>query len=99
RDFHVTGVQTCALPIYNVRLPNWSAGGAGAMSDGTSSEMVLMRGDTVYALSISPDWLSSAPSISRSLAADFNQIFSASPDKMTEIGRASCRARVETPGV
>src|SRR5690606_41000490 len=28
RDFHVTGVQTCALPIYLAALPGAAAGGA-----------------------------------------------------------------------
>lgn len=55
------------------------------MSDGTSSEMVLMRGETVYALSASPDGECIALSRMLSSASEESHTFSVSRERITGI--------------
>src|SRR5436309_9322447 len=75
RDFHVTGVQTCALPIYAHELS--------ALPD-------LFREQ-------SQEWRHVNEEIrqGRKLVRVFFSVTSFSPKGQGEIGRASCRERVE----
>src|SRR5688500_19630495 len=78
RDYKVTGVQTCALPIYLMRL--WAKPGVSAPSLGMEPLAAAVRriDETLWA------------SRYRSLVGDYEnaKIYS------QEIGRASCRERV-----
>ena len=61
------------------------------MSDGTSTEIALMRGDTVYALSVSREGVPSTLSNVLSSASDASQIFSMSRERITGIRSVICR--------
>src|SRR5690606_40064576 len=90
RDFHVTGVQTCALPISNVTLTlcaglpyllsGWNVGLRSAIYEPVGW-VVLFTVLTALALSRAGRSLK-APDAPRSLAI---------PTLSLEIGRASCR--------
>src|SRR5690606_39816682 len=84
RDFHVTGVQTCALPILRVALGSWPFIGSLNLSQlGVGSRgLAVLRGA-----------LLSVP-----LLLIFVALFS-SADATFEIGRASCREREWIAGV
>src|SRR5690606_40990648 len=50
RDFHVTGVQTCALPIYAAAASNFSVSGAGIdLTLASSAGRVVMNGEEAAA--------------------------------------------------
>src|SRR5690606_40516226 len=97
RDVHVTGVQTCALPIYGTTYRVTFA--AGALREATDVSLVPLPGD-VAAFSISPPGLVLAvPAQVRIVLpgpdpADEDSVFKVDG----ETGRASCRDRAETPG-
>src|SRR5690606_40872109 len=79
RDFHVTGVQTCALPIYGCR-----AGPAGAWPAGLpppSRRRVEGR-----SVDLAWRYCNAEPLIKAKAAC---------PKAHVKIGRASCRERVE----
>src|SRR5690606_40664357 len=44
RDFHVTGVQTCALPICNVMFGNWNADDNGLVFSGVGGTLMFCEG-------------------------------------------------------
>src|SRR5690606_40066157 len=83
RDFHVTGVQTCALPILaSTQVPGTSmqAGYPGCVMSGTSVEVLLLEPRSTsppLQMVLWPSWLWTV----------------AEPEK---IGRASCREGVKT---
>src|SRR5690606_40928920 len=85
RDFHVTGVQTCALPISSgsctrrITLPP------------KPSHRLQQRG----AIKMSPSCTWMTPSA----MASPNNFRKTSRHSAAEIGRASCRERVERAGV
>src|SRR5690606_39617784 len=70
RDFHVTGVQTCALPIFVTHSP---------VRD------IRLASGRVLAL------------ITLDNGRDHTRPNTLGPATLTEIGRASCRERVESP--
>src|SRR5207302_6140908 len=92
RDFHVTGVQTCALPIYLIPLkrraftreearraqPHILEAGARSVRVASAEDAVLTK----------LEWFEMG---GRSSARQWNDIL--------EIGRASCRGRVESERV
>src|SRR5690606_40549436 len=98
RDFHVTGVQTCALPIWTLRLPvlNYSGGitcTAGPIiplprgpitwpMDGKSPIVILIRRNCATSYSSS--------------SGNFHCLVSGDQG---QIGRASCRERGESATV
>src|SRR5690606_41204955 len=94
RDFHVTGVQTCALPIYDHSGPDWSPDGrllafASARHEGRDTDLV----SDVW--TCAPDG-TGLRRITRNDLVAYAPRFT--PDGasvvFTEIGRASCRERV-----
>src|SRR5690606_40503983 len=86
RDFHVTGVQTCALPISEICWPI-----AALMKPGTAE-----RGSMPCAAAIAPKAIGSAIGPSIALVSQ-SGIATGHAEAATikEIGRASCRERVE----
>src|SRR5690606_39648467 len=89
RDFHVTGVQTCALPICNVRarlrhhISTRVADQLGNLCpSGLTRDLEKYLG---YRMSV----------LVEALSADLKRRY---PDKKLQIGRASCRERVERAG-
>src|SRR5690606_39993151 len=84
RDFHVTGVQTCALPIWFRERPE------------TEYIFCIGRKEVRHRLSVPPSVLfagSGEPPVPpRSLLVRLLL-------QLSEIGRASCRERVEMGGV
>src|SRR5690606_40947938 len=97
RDFHVTGVQTCALPIFRkLFCPTKKASGINAThffpglplmrSAKSSPEIATLTSRCPARLNVSL-WF-------------FDRIFSSSPLAFAraQIGRASCRERVDIAG-
>src|SRR5207302_4240029 len=88
RDFHVTGVQTCALPISYIP-PNST----------TPVEKTFTLNTTVTVMFSPAVTIGKEPSV---LSFDFNAAQSLTFDSagnvtgINQIGRASCRERVET---
>src|SRR5690606_41209854 len=79
RDFHVTGVQTCALPILRCGIDRWSASATGNSCG--------IRWPCAVAL---PDRRPDAAGPARPGAPG-----AAGCPRVGEIGRASCRERVK----
>src|SRR5690606_39794186 len=79
RDFHVTGVQTCALPIYKQRgIQRWHEDGfAPALIAASCLEPVMVQG------------------ITRDEFLQIVARSGTRADHLREIGRASCRERVK----
>src|SRR5690606_40385875 len=96
RDFHVTGVQTCALPIYPSTLivPNVIDGQERESSHTFASRSPSQRDDVV---TLAP--LSSKEEVreacQKSRAAQRAWARTPAPGR-AQIGRASCRDRVHT---
>src|SRR5690606_41034508 len=88
RDFHVTGVQTCALPISPLPGPHWHA--AAAPPPAMHGESRVRR-DAPEAGAEEPAPLPSH--LGESPSSVSPAPLSAAP--VQEIGRASCRERVE----
>src|SRR5207253_6689538 len=89
RDGHVTGVQTCALPIYRgpcVRAGSLPTGFAGEQAPGVSGNGLGVRPRTAQAV-LCFDYESQRNT--RSIARDKD------PTMGRKIGRASCREREE----
>src|SRR5690606_40493503 len=93
RDFHVTGVQTCALPILvramplgNARALRFSRVAQPAADYYTRSEagevLLMRRGETLVAMS------------ALKIAGLHNALNALAALAIGEIGRASCRERV-----
>src|SRR5690625_7452429 len=103
RDGHVTGVQTCALPISPARPPVPAAPPAGSCRHwdlpraSRARDCPLRRSQSYSSLSLP---ILAAPSSVRS--RDFGIVALAAPGRglrRPEIGRASCRERVEGSAV
>src|SRR5690606_39451627 len=88
RDFHVTGVQTCALPIF---LAKYVEGGILPIWDLSANYTGCMIG--YHAVSVIADaYLKGIRGFNAETALEAMK-HSATRDKL-EIGRASCRERV-----
>src|SRR5690606_39485711 len=88
RDFHVTGVQTCALPISIL-----AGASLWALSIVARESMGLM-GDLPFVAEIS---LSLLPLLLT--GSGFSALFFMVPNRSVQIGRASCREGVERAAV
>src|SRR5690606_39842247 len=88
RDFHVTGVQTCALPILNSNLTDGSVDVAIRFGDGKWSDGQATRlyNDTIFPV-CSPDFAERAGPV--------DTLDDLVGHPLVKIGRASCRERVE----
>src|SRR5690606_39721913 len=89
RDFHVTGVQTCALPIYDYASPSLLSE---PFADQVATEILAKplwerRGEMLYEISV--------PGGS-SFHALTVYLHSTRTEARTQIGRASCRERRES---
>src|SRR5690606_41813139 len=84
RDFHVTGVQTCALPIFSKPLA------LSAANRGLAASALLKY--PTRNLYISPSLMTSRSSIALNRASILGL-------EEAEIGRTSCRERGEVRGV
>src|SRR5690606_40695025 len=97
RDFHVTGVQTCALPIFTgfLKLTKFRLGSLVVFSAVITYITVASSVSWIQVLALSLGGL-----LVTSAANGFNQIIEKDLDKlMDKIGRASCRERVWDLGV
>src|SRR5699024_12097409 len=99
RDRNVTGVQTCALPIFTLVYGGASVGIMGAVAD-----TVLKEGGQV--IGVMPSFLEqreiSHKKLSELIVVDTMHERKAKMADLAEgfeIGRASCREREETQGV
>src|SRR5690606_39336280 len=97
RDFHVTGVQTCALPICSTGLPHDLRKAEPYCGYETYDFDVITRRDhDAYArtvIRLEEIW-QSIRIVEQAIAR-----LRASQGEPVKIGRASCRERVETQGV
>src|SRR5690606_41119862 len=89
RDFHVTGVQTCALPIWRPGATGPRLAGALGMQD---HERAQLARDSGQGLGSGQAGLRRADRALSSLYGRLGRRDLAEP----EIGRASCRERVES---
>src|SRR5207253_7984785 len=87
RDGHVTGVQTCALPILHRWLVRYEAGGLEGLGDG--SQCRSQSSLTTH----QPEADTSTICMSGDAPARQDAPFGV--DRYMEIGRASCRERAE----
>src|SRR5690606_40722084 len=97
RDFHVTGVQTCALPIFLQA----SKGALIVIGDGPEV-LNICSGGFLLDAAFSPQRLSELAKMDGAiiLASDASRIARANVHLVpnpNEIGRASCRERGQTP--
>src|SRR5690606_40050002 len=96
RDFHVTGVQTCALPI-----------SVGDVGESTLSDRLVLGEGGFISITVAVDETTgktvSTPELSgRGFSDDPTALAEAAElveAELLQIGRASCRERVETLGV
>src|SRR5690606_40267980 len=89
RDFHVTGVQTCALPIFD--LSKLEAGKMDLrLSEFRIDAIVAAQCDMVRSLTEDKNI-----DLSLEIEPDLPTLFQ---DQAKEIGRASCREREESAG-
>src|SRR5690606_40897684 len=86
RDFHVTGVQTCALPIWSLLWNDYT-------SDRLRHNVDRIVGDAVRVLSDLRDVGYRPPQFAGPLHSPVLMVGQARSTH--EIGRASCRERVE----
>src|SRR5690606_40856085 len=87
RDFHVTGVQTCALPIF----PHLAMGARADGSGATSTIRPPVRIESVAAQPAATAWRAATGEVM--VAVPWR---TASRNSATmQIGRASCRERVQ----
>src|SRR5690606_40238978 len=82
RDFHVTGVQTCALPIFMAVTPA-----------SAKASIESLKGKKPSDAKTAP--LAFSFALSMAALTAHTRFTSPSPIPMVEIGRASCRERVE----
>src|SRR5690606_40092047 len=89
RAFHVTGVQTCALPILlSVTSEIFPLVKTGGLADVAGALPVALAGKGVAMRSLVPGYPAVMATVKKAIAiADYPALF--------EIGRASCRERVE----
>src|SRR5690606_41082372 len=96
RDFHVTGVQTCALPIcMHAQGFGTRAIHAGQHPDPSSGAIMTPVYLTSTYVQEEPCKLKGGYDYSRTR----NPTRTALQDNLAEIGRASCRERVQISGV
>src|SRR5207253_8044199 len=98
RDGHVTGVQTCALPICCVET--WISG-TGLEKDFERATRVSLRGPEIIARSEAgePDALDALERFEDRLARGLAGVINLLDPDVIEIGRASCRERGEVSDV
>src|SRR5207302_7975634 len=88
RDFHVTGVQTCALPIYSGALFTANSGGLLAVAKCMLAAAAFARG------SGGCDWRAAFLAVrARAASMTLRKSTSIRSGWPEEIGRASCRER------
>src|SRR5690606_40771210 len=89
RDFHVTGVQTCALPISRSMARTIIANGTVVTATDRVPADVLVEDEKIVALAApgSHDWTAD-----ETIDAAGKYVI---PGGIDEIGRASCRERVQ----
>src|SRR5690606_42020471 len=91
RDFHVTGVQTCALPILPVQtVPATLPLGAAILQPGRAVTVVTNANNAPVIILCWTD-------IARFLHEEHRRLqsqFTALMNTLEEIGRASCRVRI-----
>src|SRR5690606_40913803 len=85
RDFHVTGVQTCALPIYSGAIPFASKGGNDSGALRAFAQAGVRAAGCADCLGI---WNSE-------LRSGNNEWTLGSAGNAPQIGRASCRDRLQ----
>src|SRR5690606_39735797 len=92
RDFHVTGVQTCALPIYtNIKKLQLGCGGLnGATGCDIDIDHIALSGLPANSNYTSEDRANSSALITN----PFLQFAIKNPNQASKIGRASCREEV-----
>src|SRR5207253_3661229 len=93
RDGHVTGVQTCALPISNARLYDTRHSHATALLNAGNVNLawVSARLGHTSVQTTESYYARVLPEAHRQMAEVMENVW--------EIGRASCRERVESVGV
>src|SRR5690606_39770837 len=87
RDFHVTGVQTCALPIYNLKIFNYPSIQYEVDKRDTTAQSLIAK---VYLTPRKKYSFGATFDVTHSNIQDFGIGASISE---TKIGRASCRGR------
>src|SRR5690606_41189914 len=92
RAFHVTGVQTCALPIYGGKRPG-AVGGFRQSAQGRGAQYRADRRNAGRKGSCQP-----AGGLTARLPCDFKERAALGRPFSFEIGRASCRERVSCWG-
>src|SRR5690606_40907874 len=98
RDLHVTGVQTCALPILinNMAVAQSKEVPQKVKRPQVENQVKTINGGTP----LSPKTLWELGRVSaEGLSADGTQLIYGVSNYQFEIGRASCRERVELAGV
>src|SRR5690606_39685323 len=96
RDFHVTGVQTCALPICRMRIEGAGTVRGSVEGGGLYRELRIREPAPQAAQPApAPAPATTAPAVTPSATPPSTTAPSA-PPATTEIGRASCRATGET---
>src|SRR5690606_39587236 len=98
RDFHVTGVQTCALPILDIGGRHVGRRAVDAFDPEAQGADDLV--EAVAAVHEGPGDVLAEQAVGQEQAADDRQCpahhaAGGLEDQHDEIGRASCRARVE----
>src|SRR5690606_39834485 len=91
RDFHVTGVQTCALPIYEVRIKAQNHDGSPKIVG--SMVQAFLSATSAPTLNFYNDSGCAGPGIHGFIAPGTSE---GSIWVKTKIGRASCRERVKS---
>src|SRR5690606_40689303 len=88
RDFHVTGVQTCALPILMLEAVSLRRPGLDLAVGGETTYTVL-RGDAAVDVAVTPRrWDAAGIAL-----ATWRAVSDAPMGGVYQIGRASCRGR------
>src|SRR5690606_39589019 len=90
RDFHVTGVQTCALPI------SWRGVGSASPAAIEALERLAWIADS-EALELFESAVTKGVRPARAALLGVMRVLAEQdrPDQVVKIGRASCRGRVE----
>src|SRR5690606_40748655 len=93
RDFHVTGVQTCALPIYqHYPISCFRVGSASYPGFFTCKQAVINSRSALHGHALHPPIHDAITFGKKAMATDINAV-------AVKIGRASCRERGEAKAV